>query len=42
MQFVKNEVHCLEPVSNFFWINDIKCFQTGFISWNLAQFDQQK
>jgi len=27
---VKNEDHCLGPVSNLFWLDDIKRFRTGF------------
>jgi len=30
VQCVKNEAHCLGPVSNVFWINDIKRCQTGY------------
>jgi len=32
VQLVKNEAHCLGPVWNVFWINDIKRFQTAFFS----------
>ena len=39
---MKNEAHCLGPVSNVFWINDIKRFQTVVITCKIAWFDQQK
>jgi len=33
VQLAKNEAHCLGPVSNLYWINDLKRFQTVFFPW---------